>query len=150
MALPYALDAAEQDPAAASYIYLQLLKRLNRAREAAPYIEFVLPDISDDKLRQSLLQEWITVGVTRPALPYLKELADSGDRQWFYACDEALKKLGPVSERVAFLTAYARRTDLDPEIKASLPARSWTSAASRSHSNSSSRTRKAPRRDQRP
>jgi hypothetical protein len=26
MALPYALDAAEQDPAAASYIYLQLLK----------------------------------------------------------------------------------------------------------------------------
>jgi tetratricopeptide (TPR) repeat protein len=120
MALPYALDAAEQDPAAATYIYLQLLKRLNRPREAAPYIESVLPDISDERLRQSLLQEWITVGVTRPALHYLKELADSGDRQWFYACDEALRKLGPVSERVAFLTAYARRTDLDPEFRGQL------------------------------
>ena len=120
MALPYALDAAEQDPAAASYIYLQLLKRLNRMGEAAPYIASVLPDISDDKLRKSLLQEWLAAGVTRAALPYLRELADSGDRQWFYACDEALRKLGPARERVAFLTAYARRTDLDPEFRRQL------------------------------
>jgi tetratricopeptide (TPR) repeat protein len=120
MALPYALDAAEQDPAAASYIYLQLLKRLNRMGESAPYIESVLPDISDDKLRKSLLQEWITAGVTRPALPYLRDLAESGDLQWFYACDEALRKLGPTSERVAFLTAYARRTDLNPEFRGQL------------------------------
>lgn len=120
MALPYALDAAEQDPAAASYIYLQLLRQMNRRHLAASYIESVLPDIADAKLRQSLLQEWIAAGVTRPALEYIKALADTGDRQWFYACDEALRKLGPKSERVAFLTAYAKRTDLDPEFRGQL------------------------------
>jgi tetratricopeptide (TPR) repeat protein len=120
IALPYALDAAEQDPAAASYIYLHLLKRLNRRQDAAAYIESVLPDIPDERLRQSLLQEWIAVGVTRPALAYLRGLAESGDRQWFYAFDEALRKLGPPGERVAFLTAYAQRPDLDPKFRGQL------------------------------
>lgn len=119
-ALPYALDVAEQDPAKASYIYLQLLKKLGRRQETAAYIESVLPDISDARLRQSLLHEWIAVGVTRPALDYLRSLADGNDRQWFHAYDEALRKLGTAGDRVAFLTAYARRTDIDPVFRGQL------------------------------
>ncbi len=120
MALPYALEAAEADPANAAYIYVQLARKLGRKQDLGAFIASALPNIQEPRLRESLLHEWIAAGVTREALPYIRELADTGDRQWFFAYDEALRKLGASAERANFLTAYARRNDLDPEFRGQL------------------------------
>lgn len=116
-AKPYALDAAEADPDRAGYLYLGLMKRLGDKQGAAKYIANAIGDSRSEKTKRDLLFAWIEIGVTPAALPYLKDRAESGDKQWFFAYDEALKKLGRTDERLTFLTEYASRGDLDPDFR---------------------------------
>lgn len=113
----YALDAAEADPDRAGYLYLGLLKKLGDKQGAAKYIANAISDAHSEKTKRDLLFAWLEIGVTPAALPYLKDRAESGDKQWFFAYDEALKKLGRNEERLAFLTEYASRGDLDPDFR---------------------------------
>ncbi len=117
MAKPYAREAAELDPDGAAYIYLGLLKRLDAKQEAVAYLSKAYGDAELDKTRESFLYQWIEIGVTREALPYLKERALSDERSWFFAYDEALKKIGERAERIRFLTEYARRDNLEAAFK---------------------------------
>ena len=119
LALPYARTAAAADPAHAAYLLLALLKQMKRTEEAITFISGSMAQV-DGKTRQALMFDWIALGVTKPALPYLKELAAGPDRQWFFACDEALQKLGERNDRIAFLTAYAQRTDIDTRFRSEL------------------------------
>lgn len=119
LALPYARTAAASDPAHAAYLLLALLKQLKRPDEAITFIADAMPRV-DEKTSQSLMYEWIALGVTKPALPYLKAFAAGPDRQWFFACNEALQKLGERNDRIAFLSAYAQRTDLDSKFRSEL------------------------------
>ena len=118
-ALPFARSAAEADPSHASYILLNLYKQLNLTQDAIDFITDAIPKL-EAGTQQSLLFEWIALGVTRPALPYLKALASGTDRQWFFAYDEALQKLGERKARVDFLAQFARRPDLDTKFKGEL------------------------------
>jgi hypothetical protein len=119
LALPYARTAAAGDPGHAAYLLLALLKQMKRSDEAITFISDVMPKV-DEKTRQTLMFDWIALGVTKPALPYLKALAAGPDRQWFFACNEALQKLGERNERIAFLSAYAQRTDIDGKFRGEL------------------------------
>ena len=92
---------------------------MKRSEEAVAFISDAMPKV-DDKTRQALMFDWIALGVTKPALPYLKDLAAGPDRQWFFACNEALQNLGERNERIAFLSAYAQRTDIDGKFRGEL------------------------------
>jgi hypothetical protein len=116
-ARPFARAAAEADPDQAGYVYLSLLKRLGAKREAVDYIAQALPSANLDKTQNDFLYQWLELGVTPAALPYLRERANDGDKEWFFAYDEALKKLHMQAERLQFLTAFARRDGLDPAFK---------------------------------
>lgn len=116
-AKPYALDAAEADPDRAGYLYLGLMKKLGDKQGAAKYISNVIGDVKSEKTKRELLFAWIEIGVTPAILPHLRERAERGDKEWFFAYDEALRKLGMNDERIAFLTEYASRSDLDPEFR---------------------------------
>lgn len=119
-ALPYAKEAAEAAPETAAYVYLQLLKRLNLKSEAIAFFTSIIDGIESEKTRQQMLHDWIALGITPQALPYLKVLAEAGDRQWFFAYDDALKKLSRREERLRFLTAYAGRPGLDSTFRSQL------------------------------
>ena len=117
LAKPYALDAAENDPDGASYIYIALLKKLNANQETVDFLAKTFEDAELEKTRETFLYRWIEIGVTAEALPHLRERAEGDERSWFFAYDDALKKLGARAERVRFLTAYARRGNLDAAFK---------------------------------
>jgi len=116
-ARPYAREAAENDPDKAGYVYLAMLKRIGAKSEAVAYIARALPDANSDKTQTDFLYQWLELGITPAALPYLRERANDGDKEWFFAYDAALKQLHMQTERVQFLTAYAHRQDLDLKFK---------------------------------
>lgn len=116
-ARPYARDAAEADPDKAGYIYLAMLKRIGAKSDAVAYIANALSDAKSDKTRTDFLYQWLELGITPAAIPHLRERAEDGEKEWFFAYDAALKQLRMQSERVQFLTAYAHRPDLDPKFR---------------------------------
>ncbi|MEQ1753776.1 MAG: hypothetical protein ABL973_06555 [Micropepsaceae bacterium] len=128
-ALPYARDAAENNPDQSAYLLLLIYKRLSMKEEAVAYLTGAIDDVDNEKTRLDFLHEWINLGITKAALPYLRALAANGDRQWFYAYDEALAKLGERDTRIAFLADYSRRTGLDPMFKSQLASEILESGA---------------------
>lgn len=128
-ALPYARDIAEADPEANAYLLLSIYKRLGLKRDAIAYLASAIGDLSSDKTRQDFLHEWISLGITKEALPYLKTFAARDDREWFFAYDEALSKFGEQETRIEFLSSYARRPNLDAAFKSQLASEILESGA---------------------
>ena len=119
-AKPYAKEAAEIDPDHAAYIYLSLLKNLHLKQEAIDFLSSAIDDVESEATRQSFLYQWIELGITKPAIPFLRELASESNKEWFFAYDDALTKLGERATRLKFLEEYARRPGLDKAFKGQL------------------------------
>lgn len=115
-ALPYARTVAAADPEHAAYVLLALLRKMGQTDEAISFIASAMPKVNA-KTQQSLMYDWISLGVTTPALEWLKTFAEGADRQWFFAYDEALQKMGARARRVEFLSTYATRPDIDGKFR---------------------------------
>ncbi|HAJ45662.1 MAG TPA: hypothetical protein DCL54_03665, partial [Alphaproteobacteria bacterium] len=115
-ALPLLKAANQADFSRYAYRNLEGLKQRGLTAERQQFLLFAAQHAKDRKLQDDFLFELMKSPVPE-ILPLLEARARSGDLRWFYAYDDALKRLGARTQRAQALVEFSSSSGATPELR---------------------------------